>query len=85
MKPIKSTLALLLLLAGAGFAPVAFADLFARPHGMVYDSGQNLTWLQDANYASTQFTQSGGTQGADGGAMDWATANGWANNLVFTM
>ena len=74
---------LLLLLAGLGVAPSAQAGLSARPYGMVYDSDLNLTWLQDANYAATQYINSNGAQGSDGGAMDWATANAWANTLVF--
>ena len=46
----------------------AQAALVARPGGMVYDTVQNLTWLQnwDTN-----------------GLMDWTTANNWANNLVY--
>ena len=44
------------------------AALITRPGGMVYDTVQNLTWLQnwDTN-----------------GLMDWTTANNWANNLVY--
>jgi hypothetical protein len=46
----------------------AQAALIARPGGMVYDSVQNITWLQnwDTN-----------------GLMNWTTANNWANDLVY--
>jgi len=45
----------------------AQAALQARPGGMVYDTVQNITWLQNWN---------------TNGLMNWATANTWANNLV---
>ena len=83
MKNLHCSLPHLLLLAGLVFAPSSQAGLSARPYGMVYDSDLNLTWLQDANYAATQFINSNGAQGSDGGAMDWTTANAWANTLVF--
>ncbi|MFM8331738.1 MAG: DUF1566 domain-containing protein, partial [Candidatus Methylumidiphilus sp.] len=60
---------------GLSLAPAAQAGLLARAYGMVYDSDQNITWLQDANYAAT-------TSGGDG-LTDWASANDWANNLRF--
>jgi hypothetical protein len=46
----------------------AQAALVARPGGMVYDTVQNITWLQNWNTIDL---------------MDWTTANNWANNLVF--
>ena len=46
----------------------AQAALVARPGGMVYDTVQNITWLQNWN---------------TNGRMDWTTANNWANNLVY--
>ena len=46
----------------------AQAALVARPGGMVYDTVQNITWLQNWN---------------TNGPMDWTTANNWANNLVY--
>ena len=46
----------------------AQAGLVARPGGMVYDTVQNITWLQNWN---------------TNGRMDWTTANNWANNLVY--
>ncbi|MDH5301824.1 MAG: PEP-CTERM sorting domain-containing protein [Gammaproteobacteria bacterium] len=54
----------------------ANAALIDRGNGMIYDSDQNLTWLQDANYAKTS--------GYDAnGRMDWDAAITWASNLVF--
>lgn len=32
------------------------ADLLDRGNGMIYDTVQNITWLQNANYAKTEFT-----------------------------
>jgi len=46
----------------------AQAALVARPGGMVYDTVQNITWLQNWN---------------TNGLMNWTTANDWANNLVY--
>ena len=46
----------------------AQAALVARPGGMVYDTVQNITWLQNWN---------------TNGTMNWTTANNWANNLVY--
>lgn len=33
----------------------ADAELIDRGNGMIYDSVQDITWLQDANYAKTEF------------------------------
>lgn len=53
----------------------AQATLFDRGNGMIYDSDQNLTWLQDANYAQTSGY-------AAGGVMTWDAANTWASSLT---
>jgi len=45
----------------------AQAALINRGGGMVYDTVQNITWLQNWN---------------TNGLMNWTTANDWANNLV---
>lgn len=57
--------AALLLAAASGAAPAA---LILRGGGMVYDSAQDITWLQDWQ--------------AGGAAMNWATAQQWASDLV---
>lgn len=54
----------------------AQAELFDRGGGLIYDDVLNVTWLQDANYASTS------GYAADG-RMTWSDANGWAAGLVF--
>jgi MYXO-CTERM domain-containing protein len=46
----------------------AQAALINRGGGMVYDTVQNITWLQNWN---------------TNGPMNWTTANDWANNLVY--
>jgi len=46
----------------------AQAALVARPGGMVYDTVQNITWLQNWN---------------TNGLMNWSTANNWVNDLVY--
>ena len=45
----------------------AQAALVNRGGGMIYDTVQNITWLQNWN---------------TNGLMNWTTANDWANNLV---
>jgi hypothetical protein len=52
------------------------AALYNRGNGMIYDSTQNITWLQDANYART-------SQYDYDGLMDWAKAKNWADNFVY--
>jgi len=53
----------------------AQATLFDRGGGMIYDSAQDITWLQDANYAQTS--------GYDAdGRMTWDNSNTWAASLT---
>lgn len=70
MKKITVVLGSLLL---AGTAQAALID---RGGGLIYDSTQNITWLQDANYGK------GSGYDVDG-KMTWALAKAWANNLVY--
>lgn len=66
----------LTLFLSIGFSTVAHAVLIDRGNGMIYDSGQNLTWLQDANYARTS--------GYDAdGLMGWDSAIAWATGLSY--
>jgi hypothetical protein len=54
----------------------ANAALYDRGNGMIYDSTQNITWLQDANYAKTS--------GYDAdGVMTWDQAKAWSNSLTY--
>jgi hypothetical protein len=55
-------------------ASMAQATLIDRGNGMIYDSEQDLTWLQDANYAKTSGFDSDGK-------MSWNSATGWAAGL----
>jgi len=58
-----------------GMATSANATLINRGGGMIYDSAQDLTWLQDANYAQTS--------GYDAdGLMNWNNAVAWAASLT---
>lgn len=45
----------LILLAGLSLAGAAQAALHDRGGGLIYDDAQNITWLQDANYAKTSY------------------------------
>jgi hypothetical protein len=68
----------LLLTAAMGLAlsTSAHATLIDRGNGMIYDSDQDITWLQDANYAMTS--------GYDAdGRMTWSAATTWVDNLSY--
>lgn len=56
----------------------AHAALYDRGNGMIYDSTQNITWLQDMNYASTSGAATDSYSG-----MSWSDANTWAANLNY--
>jgi len=54
----------------------ANAALVDNGGGLIYDSTQNITWLQDANYASTS--------GYDAdGEMSWSAASSWVDGLSY--
>ncbi len=57
-------------------AVTASATLFDRGNGLIYDSAQNITWMQDANYAHT-------VDNAVPGFMTWNAATVWAAGLVY--
>lgn len=58
------------------FAAHAQAALHDRGGGLIYDDVQNITWLQDANYAKTS--------GYDAdGLMDWDSQMAWVSALSF--
>lgn len=59
-----------------GFVVTASATLVDRGNGMIYDSDQDITWLQDANYAQTSGYDSDGI-------MSWVEANDWAAGLSY--
>lgn len=59
------------------------AALFDRGGGLIYDDELDITWLQDANYAATQYAESGGLYGDADGIMYWDDANAWAEGLSY--
>lgn len=61
---------MLMLAFVLGASSTATATLIDRGNGMIYDSDQNLTWLQDASHSGL-------------GAVDWHMATNWANNLNY--
>ena len=63
-----------LLLSAACLVSVANATLIDRGNGMIYDSTQNITWLQDANLAQTRGDDTDGL-------MTWDNSVAWAAGL----
>ncbi len=60
----------------AALSSGANAALIDRGNGMIYDSDQDITWLQDANYAKTS--------GYDAdGKMNWNDAAQWVADLSY--
>jgi len=73
---MKVKITLLLLAVVVGFSMPANATLIDRGTGMIYDTDQGITWLQDANYAATSGYD-------DDGDMNWEIAMEWANQLEY--
>jgi hypothetical protein len=73
MKKALKILIISLTLSVAGLS-TAQATLIDRGNGMIYDSDQNITWLQDANYAQTSNYDTDGR-------MTWGNANTWVGTL----
>ena len=74
-----SILACVTSLSFTSFSHSAFID---AGNGMVYDTLLDVTWLQDANYAATQYANTGGAQGDADGLMTWDNATAWAASLT---
>lgn len=72
-----------MLATGLLLSTAAQAALLDRGGGLIYDTTLNVTWLADANYAKTQYTNSGGTLGYADGNMTWSEAVAWAANLSY--
>lgn len=68
---------LILAMVLGAYSLYAQAALIDRGGGLIYDSDQGITWLQDANYAQTS------GHDADG-EMDWNQAMTWAAGLSLT-
>ncbi|MCP4322449.1 MAG: PEP-CTERM sorting domain-containing protein [Alteromonadales bacterium] len=65
-----------IILSVSAFTNIANAGLIDRGNGMIYDDVQDITWLQDANYAMTS--------GYDAdGKMTWHESIAWAAGLEF--
>ena len=73
-----AVLACITSLTFSSFSDAAFID---AGNGMVYDSLLDVTWLQDANYAATQYVDSGGAEGDADGLMSWYDATAWTASL----
>jgi hypothetical protein len=68
-----------ILLAGAAVLlsfMMADATLWDRGDGLIYDDVQNVTWLQDMNYAATSGYHRNGL-------MEWKNATKWVANLDY--
>ncbi len=75
MKKIISGLIATFAISTFSFS-TAHATLIDRGNGMIYDSDQNITWLQDANYAKTS--------GYDAdGRMTWDASMTWVDQLIY--
>lgn len=80
-KYVKSALsASVLALSVSSLSEAALTDMGG---GLIYDDVLDVTWLQDANYARTQWMDSMGTSGDSDGRMNWAAAAAWASNLSY--
>ena len=81
---MKHTLALLtgllLLVATTLTVHAAIVDL---GDGLIYDTVQDITWLQDMNYADTTGHDDILYAVDTDGTMFWADAVAWADNLIF--
>ncbi|MBD9356782.1 Lcl domain-containing protein [Methylomonas albis] len=64
------------LVVSIGFAGSSSAALYDRGGGLIYDDTQDITWLQDANYAKT-------TGLNIYGELNWYAAQNWVSNLVY--
>ena len=73
---MKKSLVCCMGLLMLGVSATSQAMLIDRGNGMIYDSDQDLTWLQDANYAMTSGYD-------DDGVMNWDMALTWADGLIF--
>jgi hypothetical protein len=65
-----------LLLSAACLVNMANATLIDRGNGLIYDTVQDITWLQDANYAQSSGHDSDGR-------MSWDDSIAWAAGLSF--
>lgn len=70
-----------LLLVSLVWVTGAKASLYTPVNGMVYDPDLNITWLVDANLGAGSAFDDGYLN--NDGLMSWASANSWAQSLVY--
>jgi hypothetical protein len=75
MKTLSVFLCAMVLLLG--FVGTSNAFLYDRGNGLIYDSDQNITWLQDANYAQTSGYDDSLYGYNTNGVMYWNDAVAW--------
>lgn len=73
---------LLVLVAVFGYSGIVSATLWDRGGGLIYDSDQNITWLQNANYGLGSPYDNGSLVGKYG-RMTWDNAIAWATSLNY--
>lgn len=94
MKSFKDDMMKSALILGlsVGLVSVSDAALFDRGNGLIYDSTQNITWMQDANYAETSGYAAAnavdnGSSSTNNifanGRMGWDAAVTWADQLEY--
>ena len=76
---LKQTLALVTLLIPLS----ANAALHDRGNGLIYDDARDVTWMQDANYAATQYALTNGQFGDEDGRMTWDESISWVGQLNY--
>ena len=84
MKQLSVVGTLVAAMAGLLGSGSAHALLVDRGSGMLYDTGLNVTWLQDANHAKTSgYCGVASNCASAAGRMNWTQANTWANGLEY--
>ncbi|WKJ91366.1 PEP-CTERM sorting domain-containing protein [Methylomonas montana] len=76
MTNVKKVIFTTIFAIGIGSAKLSQAALYDRGGGLIYDDTQDITWLQDANYAKT-------TGLNIYGELNWYAAQNWVSNLVY--
>ncbi len=80
---IKKYISLIVMIMLIGLSVPAHAVLMDRGNGLIYDSDQNITWLQNVNLAGTNYPAN--TFGVPGvlssGQMAWSTSLEWVAGM----
>lgn len=76
-KRFKRNIFTALIIATLALANNVSAALVDLGGGMIYDSDQDITWLQDSNYTLHH------SLGGHNGQMTWTQANAWAKTFTF--